>query len=650
MPETSIVIKAQDRYSDVVKRMSSATKAFSKDVESAEKGLKTLSQNKVTIKMDLEKAKRELRDLEKQFRATGDAADLDKLNRAQENYDNIARKLRAVTKAAGDTEKAIAKMDNRAGSSGSGSKIGDFGSAFAKMGGAKLLGDLAKDLGQTYVASAFGANAGTIFSSALGSAASGAAIGSMIAPGLGTAAGAAIGAGLGVISGGLQVQKGRDDAFKTYVQDAVEGQLSEMASMQSSGSSIAAQRESDRISFGTLFGDRSIADDYLQRLVGMSNETPFLYSDLTAMSKTLATYGYGADSILPVLRTIGDAGAALGMGVGDMSTVATALGRMRSSGKTSLEYLNMLNDRGINAVGMLADARGVSQKEIYDMISKGQLNGSETVDVILQALDEKFAGSMKEQSGTFAGLTSTVEGLTQEMEAAMGEGFNEARKAGLEAQRDWLGNSEQMQEAYKSIGAWKASLENEKERYIREAVDAAMSSDEYKQAEAEDNAAKMGEIIMRAKIQGMNEFNASEGAQLLLESEKSLIETVRNDAEANEDYWDAGYDRGQEFTKGMAAAVAELGTDALSAARLVRLGDTGGGHSHAAGIDYVPYDNYPALLHQGEAVLTAEENRSGRGTQPIHIEIGSLSVREEADVDRIAAQLLARMELAAERG
>lgn len=649
MPETSIVIKAQDRYSDVVKRMSSATKAFSKDVESAEKGLKTLSQNKVTLKMDLDKAKRELRDLEKQFKATGDAADLDKLNEAQKKYDSIARNLRAVTKAAGDTEKAIAKMDNRAGSSGSGGKIGDFGAAFAKMGGAKLLGDLAKDLGQTYVASAFGANAGTIFSSALGSAASGAAIGSMIAPGLGTAAGAAIGAGLGVLSGGLQVQKGRDDAFKTYVQDAVEGQLNEMASMQSSGSSIAAQRESDRISFGTLFGDRGIADDYLRRLVGMSNETPFLYSDLTAMSKTLATYGYGADSILPVLRTIGDAGAALGMGVSDMSTVATALGRMRSSGKTSLEYLNMLNDRGINAVGMLADARGVSQKEIYDMISKGQLNGSETVDVILQALDEKFAGSMKEQSGTFSGLTSTVEGLTQELEAAMGEGFNEARKAGLEAQRDWLGNSEQMQEAYGAIGAWKASLENEKERYIREAVDAAMSDDAYKEAEAEGDAARMGEIIMRAKIKGMSEFNASDGAQLMLESEKSLIESVRNDTAMNEDYWDAGYERGQEFTKGMAAAVAELGTDALSAARLLGGGE-GGGHSHAAGIDYVPYDNYPALLHQGEAVLTAEENRSGRGTQPIRIEIGNLSVREEADVDRIAAQLLARMELAAERG
>lgn len=33
------------------------------------------------------------------------------------------------------------------------------------------------------------------------------------------------------------------------------------------------------------------------------------------------------------------------------------------------------------------------------------------------------------------------------------------------------------------------------------------------------------------------------------------------------------------------------------------------GHPHAIGSDYIPYDNYPALLHRGEKVLTATEAR-----------------------------------------
>ena len=112
------------------------------------------------------------------------------------------------------------------------------------------------------------------------------------------------------------------------------------------GSTLAAQRETDKISFSTLFGGEGIADTYLKNLVEMANNTPFLYDDLTGMSKTLAAYSYEADSILPVLQTIGDAGAALGQSASDMTAVATAIGRMKSSSKTTLEYLNILNDRG----------------------------------------------------------------------------------------------------------------------------------------------------------------------------------------------------------------------------------------------------------------------------------------------------------------
>lgn len=37
----------------------------------------------------------------------------------------------------------------------------------------------------------------------------------------------------------------------------------------------------------------------------------------------------------------------------------------------------------------------------------------------------------------------------------------------------------------------------------------------------------------------------------------------------------------------------------------------GGGSGHAGGLNYVPYDNYPAILHRGERVLTAAEAASG---------------------------------------
>lgn len=657
MPETSIVIKATDRYSDVLKTLSKTTKAFTKDVDSLEEGLYALNKNKYTLKLDAKKAQQALKEAEKQFDLTHSAADGLKMELAQANYDNVVRNLNAVTKEARNTEKELSKLENRSGGGGGGGAA-NFGKSVVQALAISGITDSAKQLlsqgATTLAGSAFGNEGGMLFSNALSMATSGASAGFMVAGPAGALVGAGIGGLVGLGSGALQSYESRDSAFKSYVQDAVQEQLDAQSKSLTSGSTIAAGRETDKISFATLFGSQETADSYLSDLVSMANSTPFLYDDLTSMSKTLATYGYDADSILPVLQTIGDAGAALGQSTSDMNSVATAIGRMKSSNKTSLEYLNILNDRGIGAVGMLADAYGVDQGTMYSMISKGEIAGQDAARIILDALSDSFAGSMEAQSKTFSGITSTIEGLQQELDNAMGEGYNQTRMQGLEAQKEWLDgdNGQEMQEAYAAIGAWKASLENAKEQYIRDAMNDAMGSEAYKTAEAEGDAAEMGRILMQAKIAGMNEYNANEGKDEELAQELSLIESVRDDAALNSAYWDAGYTLGQEFSKGRTAATNEAMVE--EAWRLS--GRTKGRHvtnwnARAIGIDYVPYDNFPALLHEGEKVLTAGEARQEKnGVGGIQIVINGMTVREDADIDRVAQALLSKLEEANMRG
>ncbi len=697
MPETSIVITATDHFSAAIGKMRDFSKGFSKDLDGMQKKLNELNKTKSTLKVNTDKARQELRAAEKQFSETRDVIDELILQGKQLTFEEARRNLSLVAKEASNVEKqmlktgkAFSKTDNTAtgGMSGAQSLL----NGFASSGIANMANGLIQNAANTWISSAFGSEIGSVFSSTLSSVASGAAIGSMIAPGIGTAIGAAAGGLLGAASGGLAIQEQRDDAFKSYVQDAYEGQMSAQETSLTSGSALAAQRETDRISFETLFRrggveDMGIVETYLSNLVEMANSTPFLYGDLTAMSKTLATYGYSAQAdqaktlsgekdynyILDVLETIGDAGAALGQTTGDMEAMATAIGRMKSSNKATLEYLNILNDRGIGAVGMLAEARGVDQGTMYDMISKGQVSGQEAAEIILQAMTDSFSGSMLAQSRTFSGLTSTVEGLSQELDNAMGQGYNEGRMKGLTAQRDWLSgeSGEAVMEANKAIGAWKAELENSKEQYIRDAVDAMMKTEEYRTAQDTGDAAEMGRLIMEAKVQGMNEYNASEGAQLALESEKSLVEAIRSDTSLDSDYWDAGYEKGQWFTKGLAAAMGEgkyfvkadidqetgltVYTDSYGFAADSMLVDPGGAGGlrkpgYAYGLDYVPYDNFPALLHQGERVQTAAEARGERVAPSVTITGNNFTIREEADVTRVASELLVQMELAGMRG
>ena len=656
MPETSIVIKATDRYSDVLKTLSKTTKAFTKDVDSLEEGLYALNKNKYTLKLDAKNAQQALKEAEKQFDLTHSAADGLKMELAQANYDNVVRNLNAVTKEARNTEKELAKLENRSGSSGGGGAA-NFGKSVVQALAISGITDSAKQLlsqgATTLAGSAFGNEGGMLFSNALSMSTSGASAGFMVAGPAGALVGAGIGGLVGLGSGALQSYESQDSSFKSYVQDAVQEQLDAQNESLTSGSTIAAGRETDKISFATLFGSKETADSYLTNLVGMANSTPFLYDDLTSMSKTLATYGYDADSILPVLQTIGDAGAALGQSTSDMTAVATAIGRMKSSNKTTLEYLNILNDRGIGAVGMLSDAYGVDQGTMYSMISKGEVAGQDAARIILDALSDSFAGSMAAQSKTFSGITSTIEGLQQELDNAMGEGYNQTRMQGLEAQKEWLAgdSGQEMQEAYTAIGAWKASLENAKEQYIRDAMNDAMGSEAYKTAEAEGDAAEMGRILMKAKIDGMNEYNANEGKDEELAQELSLIESVRDDTALNNSYWNAGYTLGQEFSKGRAAATTDSAW--ADAVNNFNSGYTKhrSGHQRAMGIDYVPYDNFPALLHEGERVLTAGEARQEKsGVGGIQIVINGMTVREDADIDRVAQALLSKLEAANMRG
>ena len=657
MPDVSIAIKATDRFSDAMKTMKDSADKFDKSIVGMQSRLNSLNRNKATLKVDTDRARTELRSAEKQFAATGDAISELVLQEKQLTFENARRNLSLVSKEAANVEKQMLKTGNSVSKIGNkaGEGFSTIVQSVATAGGAKMIGSLAQDSVNTLVGSMLGSNGGNVFSSALSSAISGAAIGSMI-PGIGTAVGAVAGGLVGMASGSVQNWSKKDDDFKSYVQNAVEEQLNEQTTSLTSGSALAASRETDQISFATLFKGEDKAKQYLADLVQMANTTPFLYDDLTAMSKTLATYGYDENSILPVLQTIGDAGAALGQSTSDMNSVATAIGRMKSSNKTTLEYLNILNDRGIGAVGMLANAYGVDQGEVYSMISKGQIAGQDAARIILDALTDSFAGSMERQSKTFSGITSTIEGLRQELDNAMGEGYNETRMAGLQAEREWLeGDSgQEMQEAYQAIGAWKASLENAKEQYIRDAVNEAMGSDAYKAAEAEGNAAEMGRIIMKAKIDGMNQYNANEGKDEVLAQELSLIDSVREDTSLNDSYWDAGYTLGLSFSKGRAAGMMGSGSGETSASaspsRMLQGVTLPSGSSYAVGIDYVPYDNFPALLHQGERVQTAEEARSGGSGTSIQIVMNGTVIREDADVERVASALLERMELAGMRG
>ena len=173
----------------------------------------------------------------------------------------------------------------------------------------------------------------------------------------------------------------------------------------------------------------------------MANSTPYLYNDLTQIAKTLSVYGYNQSNIMGALSTIGDTGSALSMSTEDMDSVAQILGYIGSGDTLDSMKLKQLRLKGINANQMLQDYYGISATELNNRVSGGKISGTDAASIILKEMQSTFGGMMQQQSETFTGLTSTVEGLQQEIDNAKGNGYNTTRESSLQDEIDSLGGN-----------------------------------------------------------------------------------------------------------------------------------------------------------------------------------------------------------------
>lgn len=692
--DVSIAISAKDNFTAALTKMKQASGQFNSTVDDTQKKLTALNNNKATLKLDLANAKAELKAAQKGLDDTQES--VDRLSQAQLNVNNIESNLRLVSSQAKEAEKALTsmadisqKIENKASggnsasvSSGSSGKSASAGSdavaegILSRLGGSgavQMIGDTITKAAETYVSSAYNSDTGTMLGSIGSGAASGAAIGTAIAPGVGTAIGAALGGTLGAINGSLEIFKDKDEYFKNQYQAVYEGIQDGYAESLSAGSSTAAARETAQISFGTLLGGDEAATAFLSEMKEFSNVTPFTYDDVQALSKTLLNFDVQAEDMLDVLTPIGDAGAALGMSSGDRNAVATYLGRMKSTDKTTLEYINPLIERGIDAIGILEksleqrDGKDYSTADVYSMISKGELSGAESFDTIIAGLKEAYGGAMELQAQTFEGLTSTLESYQADLDAAMGEGYNETRKEGMQQEIAFLQSfaGEEYKEAYRLMGEYQASLENKQAEMLQESLENAMKTPEFLKAQVRDDGAKMGEILTKAKAEAQTAYTQTEEYQAYVESQRTMITDVRNTVAA--DFDQAGYELGQEFSYGLkksekdaAEAMASVAAAGVQAARNLGTNYTGvggsgwspnvtyvdplEGNSHAYGLERVPYDNYLALLHQDEQVLTAREARKP-AVPSVNVTItgNSFSVRGDDDIDSIADAVVEKL-------
>jgi tape measure domain-containing protein len=171
--------------------------------------------------------------------------------------------------------------------------------------------------------------------------------------------------------------------------------------------SLAAELEQTEVAFTTLLGSGEAASQMMKDLQSFAASTPFQFTELADGAKKLAAFGVETEDIIESMRMLGDVSAGIGAPIGE---IAEIYGKAKVQGRLFMEDINQLTGRGIPIIQELAAQFGVTESEVRDLVSSGQVNFGHLEQAFVRLTSEggKFSGMMEAQSQTIGGLWSTL--------------------------------------------------------------------------------------------------------------------------------------------------------------------------------------------------------------------------------------------------
>lgn len=172
--------------------------------------------------------------------------------------------------------------------------------------------------------------------------------------------------------------------------------------------SAAANAETLEIAMKTAFQG---AEEEAQAMLGwakqFANVTPFETNEVIEATIKLKAYGVEAEKIPKVLTNIGDMASGMGKSLNQaVEAYADAstgeLERLKEFGITKKMIDDQLNGTLLNAKGQITD---------LNLLLEG----------LVQIMEERFAGGMKEQSKTYSGAVSNLEGSITNLKESFGK-------------------------------------------------------------------------------------------------------------------------------------------------------------------------------------------------------------------------------------
>ena len=208
-------------------------------------------------------------------------------------------------------------------------------------------------------------------------------------------------------------------------------------------------KESSMGVFKQMLGGADAADAMYESLLAIAKASTYSQEAFLTAGKTLVGMGTDANNTAKYLQAITDAVAGFGGSSADIESLATVFGKVQAKGKLLTDDLNMLAERGVNGLQILAAHYKVTTEEMQDMVSDGMVPATEGLDILCDGMENgyTYAGQFHQglsgmaqslKNGTLTGALDSLKSSFRNMSVEMWDAFE---------------NKDEMISAVNSIGA-----------------------------------------------------------------------------------------------------------------------------------------------------------------------------------------------------
>ena len=240
-------------------------------------------------------------------------------------------------------------------------------------------------------------------------------------------------------------------------------------------------------------------------------------------------------------------------------------------------------------------------------MTAGLMSQVEYMDRYMEALELAKSMGFNEQM-----LASLADGSAESLDYLEAMTANGVTQDQVDAMNAAWEESQAKQEAFTdALTATKLDADAEFQSIVQSATDAIAGLDQYSEAEG----------AMASTVQGIADGIAAAipSVQLQVDALNNVLSQI------------GGQNLGVNFAFGKIMTGSKGTNSGWTRSYGLSANDF---HPHAVGLDYVPYDNYLAALHEGETILTAEEARVWR-----NFKTGATSSRNNIDYGALSGAI-----------